>query len=582
MKISKQLSKYLLIFLLFIFSGFISLANEPVDIWNIEKVDNQEIINSESDENINKNTSQEIIQGVKIQQQNENITVNQELDTKNIKLVGLYDPEENGLNIDMWSNSDGAEIKKILEDINEKKLSDISKKILEIALLTNSYYPLNNISSEKFIDFKFQYLIQKKDFRLIKKFLIKNSEIENKDKLVRFYVDFYLVNSQIEKSCEIFDIVNLVKSDYLNNFKIYCLINQDKKEEAQLLFDLKTELGDIDEFFSNKFNILMGYKNKDENILDNNIFNLHLSHKTSESFSYEPNLETPDFIWKYLSTSNLLKKADLVDLENIDQIKVIEKGTNAEVYEEKELLDIYKKFQFDFNQLLNAKETFKLLPDYQARALLYQRLLLSADLEQKLDYSLKLKNSFNQSNLSNAFNIELSKILKLFDEEQIPSNFTSFYNNNKEPEKIKKSKIKFNNKIVHQSKLLNYFLNKTSLPQVEKETNDLLKKVKRNKKYVFSKKDIIMIESLKADGVKILKKYDKLYKYKSNLTLEINSKIVNGETGLVLLKLIEIIGEDEIEDLDIESVIFVVQIMNELNTIDLRNQILLKVLPLKV
>ena len=58
--------------------------------------------------------------------------------------------------------------------------------------------------------------------------------------------------------------------------------------------------------------------------------------------------------------------------------------------------------------------------------------------------------------------------------------------------------------------------------------------------------------------------------------------IVNGETCLILLKLAYIIGEDELEDIDLESVNFIVEILNELNTINLRNEILLKVLPLKV
>jgi len=63
---------------------------------------------------------------------------------------------------------------------------------------------------------------------------------------------------------------------------------------------------------------------------------------------------------------------------------------------------------------------------------------------------------------------------------------------------------------------------------------------------------------------------------------EINSMIINGESGLVLLKLVELIGEDQVENLDLESVSFIVGIMNELKTINLRNQMLLKVLPLKV
>ena len=578
MKISKQLSKICIVLLTFYFLTQVSFAAEPVDIWKIKKTD----ISNETDVENNETTNTEIIQGVKIEQQNENVIINQELDAADVKLAGLYDPAENGLNIDMWSNSSGAEITSLLEKINSIKLSNFSKKILDVALLTNSYLPTNNISAEEFLNYKFEYLIKKKDFDLIKKFLIKNPSLKNSDKLVRFYADFHLSNSQLDKSCEIFEYINLVYDDYLTNFKIYCLLNQNKKEEAQLLFDLKSEMESIDDFFVKKFNVLMSYEKKDDVLSDENILYLHLSHKTIENFIYEPKIDTPRFIWKYLSTSNLLKEADLIDIEDDEQVKLIEKATSEEVYDEKELLNLYKKFEFNINQLINVNKIYKLLPDFEARALLYQRLLLTVDTEQKLILSSKLKKLFDDSNLSKAFDEELSNTLKKIDEEEIPSNFTTFYKENKEPEKVKESKIKFNNKILHQSKLLNYFLNKTSLQKVEKETNDLLKKVKRNKKYSFSSKDIMMIESLKSDGVKILKKYDDLYEYKSKISTEINSFIVNGETGLVLLKLVEIIGKDEVENLDIESISFVVGIMNELKIISLRNEVLLKVLPLKV
>ena len=578
MKISKQLSKICIVLLTFYFLTQVSFAAEPVDIWKIKKTD----ISNETDVENNETTNTEIIQSVKIEQQNEKVIINQELDATDVKLAGLYDPAENGLNIDMWSNSNGAEITSLLEKINSKKLSNFSKKILDVALLTNSYLPTNNISAEEFLNYKFEYLIKKKDFDLIKKFLIKNPSLKNSDKLVRFYADFHLSNSQLDKSCEIFEYIKLVYDDYLTNFKIYCLLNQNKKEEAQLLFDLKSEMESIDDFFVKKFNVLMSYEKKDDVLSDENILYLHLSHKTIENFIYEPKIDTPRFIWKYLSTSNLLKEADLIDIEDDEQVKLIEKATSEEVYDEKELLNLYKKFEFNINQLINVNKIYKLLPDFEARALLYQRLLLTVDTEQKLILSSKLKKLFDDSNLSKAFDEELSNTLKKIDEEEIPSNFTTFYKENKEPEKVKELKIKFNNKILHQSKLLNYFLNKTSLLKVEKETNDLLKKVKRNKKYSFSSKDIMMLESLKSDGVKILKKYDGLYEYKSKVSTEINSFIVNGETGLVLLKLVEIIGKDEVENLDIESISFVVGIMNELKIISLRNEVLLKVLPLKV
>ena len=576
MKILKQLSKFFLFTFLLI--NPVS-ANEPVDIWNIEKKDTEEneilIENTNDDEN-------KIIQGIKIEQQNEKILVNNALGASEIKLAGLYDPEENGLSIDMWSNSNGEDIKYVLDNITTKELSKFSEKVLEIALLTNSYIPNNNISPKEFLDFKFNYLKKKRDFNLIKEFLIKNPNLRESDDLITFYVDHFLSNSQLDKSCEIFEIVNSISEDYLTNFKMYCLIDQERRDEAQLLFDLKSELGSVDKFFSDKFNILMGYKKPNDQLSEKNILYFHISHKTIETFEYDPKIETPKFIWNYLSTSNLLKNSDLVDIESSDQIKLIETATNDGVYEEEELLNLYKRFRFDINQLLNFNDAYKLLNDYEARALLYQRFLLSDETTQKLTILSKLKELFDEAELSSAFDNELAKVLKSIPYDDVPSNFTSFYKKNREPEKVAELKIKFNNKVFHQSKLLNYFQNKTSLPQVEKETNDLLKKIKKNKKYFFSIKDIIMAESLKSDGVQILKKYDGLYEYETNIPSDINSMIVNGETGLVLLKIAQIIGEDDLEDLDLDSVNFVIGIMNELKIVNLRNEILLKVLPLKV
>ena len=578
MKILKQLSSISLVFLFCILQSPLK-ANDPVDIWNIEK---KEITVEDSLTENRKEESNNVIQGIQIEQQNEKILVNDNLNLSDIKLAGLYDPEENGLSIDMWSNSNGEDIKNTLKNLTSKDLSKFSEKVLDIALLTNSYIPNTNISPKEFLDFKFDFLIKKKNYDLIKEFLIKNQNLVEGKKLIKFYVDYYLSNSQLDKSCEIFEVTNLISSDYLTNFKIYCLIHQDRRDEAQLLFDLKSELDDLDKFFVKKFNILMGYKKPNEEISEKNILYFHLSHKTTKDFKYDPKIDTPKYIWNYLSTSNLLKNTEFVDIENAEQIKLIERATNDEVYEEEELFNLYMRFQFNITQLLNYKNTYKLLEDYEARALLYQRSLLTTEISEKLNLLSLIKKSFDQSNLPDAFDEKLASILKNIPEDEIPSNYKTFFMKNKEPEKLAELKIKFNNKVLHQSKVLNYFQNKTSLPQVEKETNDLLKKIKKNKKYVFSLKDIIVMESLKSDGVQILKKYEKLYNYNNNLPSEINTMIVNGETGLVLLKISEIIGEDNLEDLGVESVDYIVSILNELKLVDLRNEILLKVLPLKV
>ncbi len=576
MKILKQLSSFFFVFLICNLSSKLN-ANEPVDIWNIEKKEFPE--EKSISENIQK--SNNAVQGIKIEQPNEKILVNETLTVSDIKLAGLYDPEENGLSIDMWSSSNGEDIKNILKNLISKDLSKFSEKVLDIALLTNSYIPNTNISSKEFLDFKFDYLIKKKDYNLIKEFLIKNPNLIEGEKLVRFYVDYYLSNSQLNKSCEIFDIINFISSDYLANFKIYCLIHQDRREEAQLLFDLKSELGSLEKFFTNKFSILMGYRKPNKEISEKNILYFHLSHKTVKDFKYEPKIDTAKLIWAYLSTSNLLKNTEFIDIENAEQIKLIEIATNDEVYEEEELFNLYMRFQFDINQLLNYENAYKLLEDYEARALLYQRLLLTDETPKRLSLLSLIKKSFDQSNLPNAFDEKLASLLEDIPENEIPSNYTTFLMKNKEPDKIAEIKIKLNNKVFHQSKVLNYFQNKTSLPQVEKETNDLLKKIKKNKKYVFSLKDIILLESLKSDGVQILRKYQNLYDYNNNLPSEINNMIVNGESGLVLLRISEIIGEDDLEDLGIESVDYIVSILNELRLVNLRNEILLKVLPLK-
>ena len=52
--------------------------------------------------------------------------------------------------------------------------------------------------------------------------------------------------------------------------------------------------------------------------------------------------------------------------------------------------------------------------------------------------------------------------------------------------------------------------------------------------------------------------------------------------GLAMLRIVEVIGQDQLKDLDPETMYFVISILNQLDIDPLRNKILLKVLPLKV
>ena len=137
--------------------------------------------------------------------------------------------------------------------------------------------------------------------------------------------------------------------------------------------------------------------------------------------------------------------------------------------------------------------------------------------------------------------------------------------------------------IIHQSKLVNYFNGDYAKSKIEKDTNNLLKKIQKNKKYFLSKKDVILIESLKYDGIEISEKYDDLYKIDENeIPTDIQIMINNEETGLALLRIAEVIGQDRIERIDEDTIYFIVTTLNQLNIDRIRNQILLQVLPLKV
>ena len=70
------------------------------------------------------------------------------------------------------------------------------------------------------------------------------------------------------------------------------------------------------------------------------------------------------------------------------------------------------------------------MPTFEARALIYQRILLSDDPEIILDLSYKLKELFLKENIGNAFNEELKKILIQIKIEDVPSNYSTFYISN--------------------------------------------------------------------------------------------------------------------------------------------------------
>jgi len=587
MRILKLLNKkYFSIIIIFLLSSVNVIAeDQPIDIWNIDKKAIETTSEAISSNEIIGVTAESNIYNMQADRKKSLIKLDQELASKEIKIVGLYDPADYGLSMDMWSNSDGLILKKLFKNIDNFDLSSDASEILNIALLTNTYYPNKNITEEEFLKFKSNWMIKESNLELIEQFLIKNQATNLHPELMKYVVDQYLSQSDVKKSCEIFSkIKEPLENEYLTKFNLYCLINYGKNEEAQLILDLQKELGFKDDYFENKINYLFGYVDEaNKEISKSSILDFHLAHRTNSEFEFEPNKETPKLIWKYLAASNLLFNIQDIEITDIDKISTIEKATHDKNYSEKELFDFYKKFQFTINQLLNAKQSYKSLASIEGKALIYQRVLLAEEPKLKIELIKILKDIFESEGIGNAFDVELKNFLKQIDIEDVPSNFTTFYNEHKNDKEIINKKTKYNNKILHQSKLVNYFNGDYAKSKIEEDLNKYLKKIKKDKKYFLSKKDIIFLEALKSDGIQISKKYDDLYKVnQSEMPADIQAMIDNKEIGAALLRVIEVIGPERIEDIDEDTVYFIINTLNQLNVDSIRNKLLLKVLPLKV
>ena len=590
MRILKPLSKRILQ-ILFVSSFSLSLNAEeqPVDIWNIEKEkvnleNSNQTINNNLEEN--QKISESDIYKMQSQKQNNEIELEQTSIIQKVKIVGLYDPEDYSLDINMWLNSDGDQLINIFDKIDKIKLSDDAKEIMNIAMLTNAYYPKKNISEKEYLNIRNNWLIKNNNLELIEDFLVKNQVFDLHFKLTKFLLDDYLSNSKLDEACEILS-KNLepISDEYLSKFNIYCLIHNKKIDEAQILYDLKKELGFKNKYFEKKIEYLLGYTSKvDTDISEKNILDFHLAHKTIPNFFFEPKEKTKKIIWRYLSSSNLLTSFQEIDTTELDKIYSIEKAVNNRNYPERDLFELYKRFQFDISQLLNAQNNYKSLSDIEGRALLYQKILLTSDMVEKLKLLKMLKESFKKNEIDNAFDLELKKFLAEMNPLEIPDNLTSFYYTNiKIINKDVKKKTKFNNDVLHQSKLINYFNGDYSQKKIEKDINNFLKKIKKNKKYFLSKKDIILLDSLKSDGIQFEKKYEEMYQIdESEMPTDIQVMINNNEKAAVLLRIVEVIGQDDLERIDEDTLFFIIRALNQLNIDILRNKILLKVLPLKV
>ena len=567
-----------LLSLILLFFSPISSEEEEVDIWNKKKVDqDQQNVNQDRTSfKPNQNTKATILQA------EEKITIEENVseETQNEKVYGILDPDVNNFTLMLWSNTEIKEIKKAIKRINSLNLSKIADEIYTDTLLTISHTP-KNISEDEFLNLKVNWMIEKnKDDKLFL-FIEKNRNFFNSDKAIRYLVDRNISKADLKSGCEkVFLLSKDIKNSYLEKFKIYCLVFNNKKDQAQLLYDILKEEKQSDNFFDDKIQFLLGLKdNTGEKVRDDNLLNFYLSSITIPNFNYQPKKNTKEEIWEYMNSANLIK---IENFEDKEKIRDLEMAADEGRVDTEKILEIYKKISFDLNSLINAEDVYNSLDLIDGRALMYQKYLLSDNVENKINLLFSMENLFKKDNLKNLYSKFLSDSLKKIDNDKIPENYKELVGKNIISDiEFKLGKIKYTDKIFHKSKVLRIYTEKgTSIKKSQKDLESVFKKIKRNRNYFYSAKDIALAESLAKDGLKIPKEFDytdlaKQYDVPSNLLQLAKKK----EIGFLVLKIVEIIGEDEVSDLDPETIYFITHLLNETELYNIRNKILTTSLP---
>ena len=575
-----RLKSYRILLNLFIFSILFSplKSEEEINIWkNKKKQNNIEIQNSNETEkknklNINRILNSNSDQEIKI----EDSLINSDED---IKVFGIYDPEDFDFNLNMWSATDADDVRASIKRLKKINLSKTSNEILENVLLSFSYPP-KGMKDEEFVNLKINWLFKNNRSELIENFIKQNKEFKGKSRAVQYLVDENISQANIKQGCEKIKFIDsTIKDAYLEKFKIYCLVFNNKNSQAQLLLDLLREQNQSDKFFDDKINFLLGISEKTSNkINEKNLLNFYLSSVTIKDFKYSPSEKTKEEIWKYLNAANLIKLENVSDKE---KIKELELAVHQGQVNEKIIFDIYQQIPFNLKSLINAKNIYQTLDPTDARSLIFQKYLLSETIENKLEYLFILDDLFKKDKLQNAYSKVLSESLKEIGTENIPDNYRDIVNNKIISEdSYNLDKVKYNDKVFHQSKIIKFYLEKEDQKKTQKDIDKVFKKLIKNKKYFFSAKDLALVDSLVKDGFKIPENFSRAkiaekYEVPKNLL----QLVENEQNAFLALKIVEIIGEDEPYQLDAETIYFITDLLNRMNLIKLRNKVLISALP---
>ena len=555
-------------------------SEEKIDIWKNKKEipkQNLEVEEKDNQGNTNFKISEPIkaLDKIKIQ---ESSTIQSE--EKNV--FGIYEPASYGFNLNMWSETKAEDLRSSLNRLKKIELSKSSNEILE-AILFSFSYPPQGMTEKEFVDLKINWMIEHDRINLIESFLKQNDQFDSKRKAVEYLVNKNIASGNIKEGCEKIKFIDAkIKDSYLEKFKIYCLVFNDKKPEAQLLLDLLREQKQSSKFYDDKIDFLLGVTDKTNNkINEKNLLNFYLSSVTIKDFKYEPTNKTKPEIWSYLNAANLITLEDASDKE---KLKDLEKAANNNQLDKNKIFEIYKQIPFNLNTLINAKNNFQTLNESDARALIYQKYLLSDSIESRIEYLFLLEDLFKKNNLANIFSKFLSDRIEEIGIENLPTKYQETAQAKiVSEEDLLLGKVKYNDKILHQSKILKYYTEGENKVKVQKDINKIFKRIGKNKKYFISAKDLALADTLIADGFSLPSsfKYNEL-----SQQIDVPSNLLqlaeNNQKAFLALKIVEIIGEDEPYQLDPETIYFVTNLLNKTDLVTIRNKVLNSALPKRI
>ena len=553
-----QLSKRFLISLILIFFCLINFSfAEPKDIWKKSKEikiqeNEKKII---KDNNIDQDLPQTVFDKEKIDLSVNKINQSGEIIDDEI-IFGLYEPQETKISLNFWSVVDQSTYDRFIKNIlkkNKKSLTALSERIL---------FTKTNLSSfpdkgKMHLEFITEWLIKNQKMNLSDKVVKQNKVINNNSQLIKFLFTHYLSNGQIDKACNYINLKNAtVQNVELDKFKIFCLLNNKKIKQALSQLELTRETNSLDNFFVEKINFLTGISDRKGAKNFDNVFNAHLTIKVinNEEIKFEnfsKSKELRNYFFKSGIAKNLLeetmKKSSTDEKNKLNELVIfLERSANEELYQIKKILEIYKKYNFSFDQLFRVDDAVKKLKRPESHAILYQAMLLA----QKPETKIKILNSFREKLILNGlakiaepvYFSELNKISNtrkdlvdknLFKEIEI-------YNQNKN-----KNNQEFDNNFIYSSelkKILIKKIDKKDKKKILKLLSNFDKKIKDNT-YKLNNKDIALINLLKREKIDLpgsLAKF--VYNQKIYIPNEIFNALEKKSNDDALLKTLIFIG----------------------------------------